>query len=193
MTRQSYILFDTGIGRCAIAWGAQGVVALQLPEANDAATRARLRRRHPGLEEAAAPPPEILQAIAAIVALLEGEKNDLAGIALDMTAVPDFNRQVYEVARRIPPGRTRSYGEIATELGDRLLARDVGQALGQNPFAIIVPCHRVMGANGKVGGFSANGGVETKLRMLTIEGAQLGSAPTLFDSLPAMARPARRR
>jgi len=193
MTSQSYILFDTAIGRCAIAWGAQGVVALQLPEANDGATRARLRRRHPGLEEAAAAPPEILQAIAAIVALLEGEKNDLADIALDMTAVPDFNRQVYEVARRIPPGRTRSYGEIATELGDRLLARDVGQALGQNPFAIIVPCHRVMGANGKVGGFSANGGVETKLRMLTIEGAQLGSAPTLFDSLPAMARPARRR
>jgi len=193
MTSQSYILFDTAIGRCAIAWGPQGVVALQLPEANDAATRARLRRRHPGLEEAAAAPPEILLAIAAIVALLEGEKNDLAGIALDMTAVPDFNRQVYEVARRIPPGRTRSYGEIATELGDRLLARDVGQALGQNPFAIIVPCHRVMGANGKVGGFSANGGVETKLRMLTIEGAQLGSAPTLFDSLPAMARPARRR
>ncbi|QEX19280.1 methylated-DNA--protein-cysteine methyltransferase [Hypericibacter terrae] len=193
MTRQSYILFDTAIGRCAIAWSAQGVVALQLPEANDAATRARLRRRHPGLEEAAAAPPEILQAIAAIVALLEGEKNDLAGIALDMRAVPDFNRQVYEVARRIPPGRTRSYGEIATELGDRLLARDVGQALGQNPFAIIVPCHRVMGANGKVGGFSANGGVETKLRMLTIEGAQLGSTPTLFDSLPAMARPVRRR
>jgi methylated-DNA-[protein]-cysteine S-methyltransferase len=193
MTAPSYILFDTAIGRCALAWGPQGIVALQLPEASDPATRARLRRRHPGLEEAAAPPPEILRAIAAIVALLEGEANDLADIALDMAAVPDFNRQVYEIARRIAPGRTRTYGEIATELGDRLLARDVGQALGQNPFAIIVPCHRVTGANGKVGGFSANGGVDTKLRMLTIEGAQVGSTPTLFDSLPAMARPARRR
>jgi methylated-DNA-[protein]-cysteine S-methyltransferase len=193
MTAPSYILFGTAIGRCALAWGPQGIVALQLPEASDPATRARLRRRHPGLEEAAAPPPEILRAIAAIVALLEGEANDLADIALDMAAVPDFNRQVYEIARRIAPGRTRTYGEIATELGDRLLARDVGQALGQNPFAIIVPCHRVTGANGKVGGFSANGGVDTKLRMLTIEGAQVGSTPTLFDSLPAMARPARRR
>jgi methylated-DNA-[protein]-cysteine S-methyltransferase len=192
MTAPSYILFDTAIGRCALAWGPQGIVALQLPEASDPATRARLRRRHPGLEEAAAPPPEILRAIAAIVALLEGEANDLADIALDMAAVPDFNRQVYEIARRIAPGRTRTYGEIATELGDRLLARDVGQALGQNPFAIIVPCHRVTGANGKVGGFSANGGVDTKLRMLTIEGAQVGSTPTLFDSLPAMVRPARR-
>jgi methylated-DNA-[protein]-cysteine S-methyltransferase len=193
MTAPSYILFDTAIGRCAIAWGPQGIVALQLPEASDPATRARLRRRHPGAEEAAGPPPEIAHAIAEIVALLEGEANDLADIALDMAAVPDFNRQVYEIARRIAPGRTRTYGEIATELGDRALARDVGQALGQNPFAIIVPCHRVMGANGKVGGFSANGGVDTKLRMLTIEGAPLGSTPTLFDSLPAMARPARRR
>jgi methylated-DNA-[protein]-cysteine S-methyltransferase len=192
MANQSYTLFDTVIGRCAIAWGAAGVVALQLPEASDAATRARLRRRHPGLEEAA-PSPEIKNAITAIVALLEGKQSDLSGIILDMDAVSDFNRQVYEVARRIPAGRTRSYGEIAIELGDRALARDVGQALGQNPFAIIVPCHRVMGANGKLGGFSANGGVETKLRILTIEGAQLGSTPTLFDNLPAMARPPRRR
>jgi methylated-DNA-[protein]-cysteine S-methyltransferase len=191
MTSRSYTLFDTAIGRCAIAWGMAGVVALQLPEASDAATRARLRRRHPGLEEAAAPP-EIERVIAAIMALLEGKQSDLSGIELDMEAVPDFNRRVYEIARRIPPGQTRSYGEIAIELGDRALARDVGQALGQNPFAIIVPCHRVMGANGKLGGFSANGGVETKLRMLTIEGAQLGSTPTLFDNLPAMARPPRR-
>jgi len=192
MTDQGYTLFDTAIGRCAIAWTAGGVAALQLPEASDGATRARLRRRHADLEEAP-PPPEVARAIGAIVALLEGEDSDLSGIALDMGPVPAFNRQVYEIARRIPPGRTRTYGEIATELGDRALARDVGQALGQNPFAIIVPCHRVLGANGKVGGFSANGGVETKLRMLTIEGAQLGSAPTLFDSLPAMARPSRRR
>lgn len=192
MTGQGYTLFDTAIGRCAIAWTAHGVAGLQLPEASDAATRARLRRRHAGLEEAP-PPPEIGRAMAAIVALLEGQGSDLSAIVVDMDAVPDFNRQIYEIARRIPPGQTRTYGEIAIELGDRALARDVGQALGQNPLAIIVPCHRVMGANGKVGGFSANGGVETKLRMLTIEGAQLGSAPTLFDSLPAMARPSRRR
>jgi methylated-DNA-[protein]-cysteine S-methyltransferase len=180
MTDQGYTLFDTAIGRCAIAWTAGGIAALQLPEASDGATRTRLRRRHPDLGEAP-PPPEVVRAIGAVVALL------------DMGPVPAFNRQVYEIARRIPPGQTRTYGEIATELGDRALARDVGQALGQNPFAIIVPCHRVLGANGKVGGFSANGGVETKLRMLTIEGAQLGSRPTLFDSLPAMARPSRSR
>jgi methylated-DNA-[protein]-cysteine S-methyltransferase len=192
MTDRGYTLFDTAIGRCAIAWTTGGIAALQLPEASDGATCARLRRRHPDLGEVP-PPPEVVDAIAAIMALLQGEASDLSGIALDMGPVPAFNRQIYEIARRIPPGRTRTYGEIATELGDRALARDVGQALGQNPFAIIVPCHRVLGANGKVGGFSANGGVETKLRMLTIEGAQLGSRPTLFDSLPAMARPSRSR
>jgi methylated-DNA-[protein]-cysteine S-methyltransferase len=190
MTGQGYTLFDTAIGRCAIAWTGVGIAALQLPEASEAATAARLRRRHPGFAKAE-PPPAVARAMAAIAALLEGKKSDLSGIALDMAPVPDFNRQVYEIARRIPPGRTRTYGEIATELGDRALARDVGQALGQNPFAIIVPCHRVLGANGKVGGFSANGGVETKIRMLTIEGAELGSKPTLFDSLPAMAPPSR--
>jgi len=192
MTDQGYTLFDTAIGRCAIAWTAVGVAALQLPEASDGATVARLRRRHPGLAKAE-PPPAVARAIAAITALLKGEKSDLSGIALDMEPVPEFNRQVYEIARRIPPGQTRSYGEIAAELGDRALARDVGQALGQNPFAIIVPCHRVLGANGKVGGFSANGGVETKIRMLTIEGAELGSRPTLFDSLPTQAAPPRPR
>jgi methylated-DNA-[protein]-cysteine S-methyltransferase len=191
MTSQSFTLFDTAIGRCAIAWGPLGITALRLPEANDATMRARLRRRHPDIEERA-PSAEIEPVIAAIIDLLDGKKSDLSSIVLDMEGVPDFNRQVYEIARRIPPGQTRTYGEIAIELGDRALARDVGQALGHNPFPIIVPCHRVMGAQGKLVGFSANGGVETKLRMLTIEGAQLGSPPTLFDSLPAMAPPPRR-
>ncbi len=97
--------------------------------------------------------------------------------------MPDFNRRVYDVARTIRPGATLSYGEIAVRLGDRNLARDVAQALSQNPFPIIVPCHRVLAAGGKMGGFSAPGGVRTKLRLLSIEGAQYG-APMLFDRLP---------
>jgi methylated-DNA-[protein]-cysteine S-methyltransferase len=105
--------------------------------------------------------------------------------------VPSFHQQVYAVARTIPPGATLSYGEIATRLGDRSAARDVGEAMGQNPFPVIVPCHRVVAAGGKVGGFSAAGGVTTKLRLLAIEGAQVGETPTLFDSLPLVARPRR--
>jgi methylated-DNA-[protein]-cysteine S-methyltransferase len=113
-------------------------------------------------------------------------------VKIDTTALPDFHRRVYDVARTIPAGATLSYGKIAEQLGDRLLARDVGEALGQNPFPIIVPCHRVLAAGGKMGGFSARGGVRTKLRLLSIEGAEPGG-PTLFEALPFAAGPRRRR
>jgi methylated-DNA-[protein]-cysteine S-methyltransferase len=115
-----------------------------------------------------------------IVALLAGEPRDLSGVVLDMTGVPEFHRRVYDVARRIPPGATSTYGAIATALGDRLLARDVGEALGNNPFPIVVPCHRVVAADGRLGGFSANGGVATKRKLLLIEKAP-SVPPSLFD------------
>ena len=116
-----------------------------------------------------------------ISALLRGEATDLSSAVLDMEQVPTFNRRVYEVARTIPRGSTLTYGEIAARLGERQLAREVGQALGQNPFAIVVPCHRVVAAGGKPGGFSARGGVKTKLRMLAIEGAPAAGTLPLFD------------
>lgn len=124
-------------------------------------------------------------AVDGIVALLRGEAIDLLAIELDMERVPPFHRRVYEVARTVPPGKTLSYGEIAARLGDPGVARAVGQALGRNPCPIIVPCHRVLAAGGKIGGFSANGGVTTKLRLLLIEGARMNDAPTLFDRDPA--------
>lgn len=130
--------------------------------------------------------------IDAVIALLRGEPVDLSGVTLDMEGVPAFNRHVYEIARTILPGRTLTYGEIAVRLGDKLLARDVGQALGRNPFPIVVPCHRVLAAGGKTGGFSAHGGVATKMRILAIEGARTSEAPMLFDSLP-VAPPGRGR
>jgi methylated-DNA-[protein]-cysteine S-methyltransferase len=185
-----FALFDTAIGRCGIVWSARGIVGVQFPEGSEPATRKRLLRRHPNVGEA--PPPEAVgRVIEGIVALLAGERRDLCDAALDMSAVPDFNRRVYNVARAIPPGGTLSYGEVAERLGDRALARDVAQALGQNPFPIIVPCHRVVAAGGKTGGFSAPGGVRTKLRLLSIERAQPGG-PTLFADLPLALQPRRR-
>ena len=121
------------------------------------------------------------RALDGIVALLRGEASDLSAVALDMERVPPFHRRVYEAARTIPPGATLSYGEIAARLGAPGSARAVGQALGRNPFAIVVPCHRVLAAGGKVGGFSANGGVTTKLRLLSIEGARANGSAALFD------------
>jgi len=191
MTSQSFALFDTAIGRCGIVWGEHGIAGVQSPERDEAATRARLMRRYPDAHEAT-PSDDVQRAIDGIVALLAGERRDLTAIALDFDGVPEFNRRVYDIARTIPPGETLTYGEIATKLGDRSVARDVGTALGQNPFPLIVPCHRVLAAGGKTGGFSAPGGVKTKLRLLSIEGARTGEEPGLFDKLPLVARPRRR-
>jgi methylated-DNA-[protein]-cysteine S-methyltransferase len=186
-----FALFETPLGRCGIAWSERGVVAVQLPEASEAATRARLLRRWP--EAVETPPPQhVEEAIAAIASLLRGEPRDLTHITLDMDRVEPFHRRVYEAARRIPPGATLTYGEVAERLGDPTAARAVGQALAENPLPLIVPCHRVVAAGGKLGGFSANGGVSTKLRLLSIEGAQPFDAPTLFPDLPLASGGARR-
>jgi methylated-DNA-[protein]-cysteine S-methyltransferase len=174
-----FALFDTTVGPCGIAWGERGVVGVQLPEGGESATRARLRKRFADSREEK-PTREVKRAIERIGALLRGEKAALGAIALDMDGVPPFHRRVYEAARAIAPGETLSYGEIATRIGAPGSARAVGQALGRNPFAIVVPCHRVLAANGKAGGFSANGGVETKLKLLSIEGARALEPSPLF-------------
>jgi methylated-DNA-[protein]-cysteine S-methyltransferase len=187
MSELGFTLFDTAIGHCGIVWSERGVVAVRFPERGDNAVRNRITRRFPHAREAA-PREKTQRAIHDIVALLDGEPRDLRHIEIDWGDAPDFNRRVYEVARAIPPGKTLSYGEVAERLGDRNLARDVAQALGQNPVPIIVPCHRVMAAGRKTGGFSAPGGVQTKLKLLSIEGVQLEEAPLLFDRLPLVAQ-----
>ncbi|KIZ46923.1 MULTISPECIES: methylated-DNA--[protein]-cysteine S-methyltransferase [Rhodopseudomonas] len=180
MTNHSFTLFDTAIGRCGIAWGERGVVAVQLPQPSEQQTRARIHQQLGEIDEAAAPP-AVQGAIDGIVALLQGARVDLSTIALDLDRVPPFHRGVYDIARSIPPGHTLSYGDIAKRLGGVELSREVGQALGRNPCPIIVPCHRVLAAGGKPGGFSANGGVTTKLKLLAIEGAAVNHTPSLFD------------
>ncbi|MDQ8728928.1 methylated-DNA--[protein]-cysteine S-methyltransferase [Bradyrhizobium sp. LHD-71] len=181
MTDSGFTLFDTTIGRCGVAWAERGLTGIQLPQPNEAQTRTRLFQRAGSELPEASPPPEVARAIVSMTDLLGGAKIDLTDIALDMSQVPEFNRGVYAIAREIPPGETLTYGDIAKRLGGVELSRDVGQALGQNPFPIVVPCHRVLAAGGKPGGFSANGGVKTKLKMLAIEGAYVNHTPSLFD------------
>ncbi|MDP2018505.1 methylated-DNA--[protein]-cysteine S-methyltransferase [Hydrogenophaga sp.] len=183
MDEGGHALFDTAIGVCGIAWGPGGMVAVQLPEADAARTRARLLKGLPPLPEVARPPAEVRAAIEGVQALMNGESRDLCEVSLDMSRLTPFQREVYAIARAIPPGQTRTYGEIARELGDLGLSRAVGQALGHNPFAPIVPCHRVLAAGNRPGGFSAGGGAITKLRMLTIEGARPSGTAPLFDDL----------
>lgn len=193
-----HALFDTALGRCGVAWHGQALLAVQLPETNDGCTTRCLLKNanahanaHADADadadaypEASAPgdwPPMVVQAVEGIQALLRGAPRDLREVPLQMSGISGFQRAVYALARAIPVGQTRTYGELALELGDVKLARAVGQALGRNPFAPVVPCHRVLAAGDRPGGFSAGGGASTKLRMLAIEGAVQGGTLPLFD------------
>ena len=180
MTTQGFALFDTVIGRCGLAWGDRGLIGVQLPEATPGAAWAKLRKRFPDAVEVE-PPPEIEVVIDRIRDLLAGGRDDLADIVLDLEGQSAFHLRVYAIARAIPPGETSTYGEVARAMGEPGAARAVGKALGENPWPIVVPCHRVLGSSGSMGGFSAPGGSTTKARLLTIEKAKTSAVPTLFD------------
>jgi methylated-DNA-[protein]-cysteine S-methyltransferase len=182
MAEFGYALFDTVLGRCGVAWGEHGLRAVQLPEPDAAAARARLLRRAPGAVEAA-PSPLAQQAIDGVTALLAGGQIAMESLPLDTRGLPALHVRIYDIVRRIACGSTLSYGQVAERLGDRRLARAVGQAMARNPFAPVVPCHRVLGAAGQAGGFSARGGLRTKLQLLTIERARLSDDPDLFTGL----------
>ncbi|MEJ5988920.1 methylated-DNA--[protein]-cysteine S-methyltransferase [Ramlibacter sp. PS3R-8] len=181
MTPLGCCLFDTAIGACGMAWTRDAIAGVQLPEATREGTRRRLCRAF-GEVPQGEPPAFVQQAISRIQALLQGTRDDLVDLPLDFSGVPEFHRRVYEVARAIPPGEVLTYGEVARRLGEPGAARAVGQALGRNPFAPVVPCHRVLAAGGRSGGFSAEGGADTKLKMLEIEAARFGGTPGLFDA-----------
>jgi len=162
-----YCLIDTDFGTFGLAWTDSGLRRALLPDASRAATEAKLRR--------IAEPGEGDPALAAkVVSYGRGEEVAFVDVALDLGGLADFHRAVYADILRIGWGETTTYGEIATRLGGVHLSRGVGQALGANPIPLIIPCHRVLAAGGKHGGFSAPGGVSSKLRMLRLEGVDLG-------------------
>ena len=195
MSHAGYCLFDTPLGQCGIAWRDNGpsdggpsvvrpaVTLLQLPEVTTERTESRMARASGA---PSAPPPPIAEIIERLRKHLEGEAQDLRDIVVDLTGADDFARQVYEAAREIPAGQTRTYGEIARALGQPREAQAVGQALGKNPIALIIPCHRVVAAGGKPGGFSAHGGRATKARILAVEGAP--TAPIQLELRPTRKR-----
>jgi methylated-DNA-[protein]-cysteine S-methyltransferase len=168
MAGRAYTIFDTGIGRCGIAWGHVGIVGVQLPEAREIETR---------------PPLNVELAIEGIVALLRGEGGDFSDVTLDMGGIHAFNQRVYQITRTIPRGETRTYGEIAARLGASGAVHSVAQAIARNPFVIIVPCHRALEAGSYADRISPHGGVISKRRLLSIEGAGGPSCKTLFDVL----------
>jgi methylated-DNA-[protein]-cysteine S-methyltransferase len=176
-----YTLFDTSVGWAGIVWGDNGLIGAHLPDSNPDIAQTTLLRRFPGVATAE-PPPDVARVMDGIRALLRGEKPTLHEAQLDLARVPQFNARVYTITRQIPPGETMTYGAIALKIGDRHLAQAIGGVLGRNPWPIIVPCHRVTAAGGKLGGFTARGGTRTKLKLLAIEGAPAGAQPDLFGS-----------
>jgi methylated-DNA-[protein]-cysteine S-methyltransferase len=177
-----FAVFDTVLGACGIAWGPRGITQVQLPEESADDVRSALSAAQPGAVEAE-PDEAVTAAIGRIQALLAGgSDDDLADIPLDMSHLSGFLQRTYALTRTIAPGHTLTYGQIAERLGSPGLARAVGRAMGANPFPIIVPCHRVLGADGSIGGFSAHGGAMTKRRMLLAEGVAEQEGPALFGT-----------
>lgn len=177
-----YTIFATAAGVCGIAWNDVGIIRFLLPERNAEAVERHFRRRLPDARTAA-PPPEVTEVIAAVERYFAGEPTDFSAVALDLAGADVFFEQVYQAVRRIGWGQTTTYGAIAKELGaGPEAARDVGQAMAKNPVPLIIPCHRVLAAGGKLGGFSAPGGAAAKTRMLELEGVTLGPPPPAQQS-----------
>jgi methylated-DNA-[protein]-cysteine S-methyltransferase len=177
-----YLIFDTAGGVCGIAWNDAGITRFQLPAKSAEATE-RIPLRHVPGAKPGAPTPEVAEAVAAVRRYFEGEKTDFSGVKLDLGEQDPFFERVYAAARRVGWGHTTTYGALAKELGTGPeAARDVGQDMVKNPVALIIPCHRVLAAGGKVGGFFAPGGSAAKIRMLSLEGVHLEPVPRAQQS-----------
>jgi methylated-DNA-[protein]-cysteine S-methyltransferase len=164
-------VFETAAGFCAIAWTDAGVTRFHLPSRTAEAAERQLRRRLPDAAPAT-PPPEITAAVTAARRYFAGEPVDFSAVPLDLGSQDPFFARVYAAARQLAWGETTTYGALARSLGaGPEAARDVGQAMARNPVALIIPCHRVLAAGGKLGGFSAPGGAAAKARMLALENA----------------------
>jgi len=178
-----YLIFETAGGFCGIAWNDNGISRFQLPAHNAEATQRNLLRRLKGARPGM-PTPQVLEAVAAVKRYFEGEEIDFSGLQLDLDEQDDFFKQIYLALRRVPWGQTTTYGALAKQLGaGPEAARDVGQAMARNPVPLIIPCHRVLAAGGKISGFSAPGGATAKIRMLELEGVHLGPPPSAQQSL----------
>lgn len=179
---QHYLVFETAGGYCGIAWSEAGITRFQLPTHSAEATERNLLRRVPGAVPGR-PPVEIDEAVATVKRYFAGEAVDFSRFTLDLGDQDAFFRQVYDAARQVGWGETTTYGTLARQLGaGPEAARDVGQAMARNPVALLIPCHRVLAAGGKVGGFSAPGGSAAKVRMLELEGVHVGPPPPAQQS-----------
>lgn len=173
----SFHVFQTALGGAAIAWTGDGICAFVLPDGDQAIAAARMRRRLPG-SEPRDPTQEPRDCIAQVRHYARGGAVDFDDVRLDLSSADSFDLAIYQAARSVGFGQTTTYGGLAAMAGHPGLAREAGQALGRNPLPLLVPCHRILAAGNRLGGFSAPGGAATKRRMLGLEGVSLSSPPS---------------
>jgi len=171
-----HAVLETVIGFMGIAWNEKGLIRLCLPERSREAVERRLFR-HAGVSTATAQPQWVVELIAAIKAYAAGKKVDFSTVPVDLSGIDDFRLAIYDAARKLAFGETTTYGELASRAGHAGLARETGAALGANPVPLVIPCHRILAAGGRIGGFSATGGSATKEKMLAMEGVRVGPPP----------------
>ena len=188
MVGRGYAIFDSGIGRCGIAWSNAGIVGVHLPEAREIDTRRRLFQLYPEAREQR-PPLQAEIAIEGIVLLLRGRACDFSDVVLDMSGIPAFSQRVYEYTRTIPRGVTRTYTEVAAGMRRQGTEQSIAQAISRNPFMIVVPCHRVLEVGNYTDKISPYGGTISKRHLLSVEGSHPVSGKTLFDVLLPVAPP----
>lgn len=182
-TTHCYLVFETAGGYCAIAWNSAGITRFQLPTQTAEASERNLLRRLPAAQAATAPA-EVMEVVATVRRYFDGEKVDFSDVRVDLAGHEALLKQIYASTRRVGWGQTTTYGTLAKELGaGPEVARDVGQAMAKNPVPLIIPCHRVLAAGGKIGGFSAPGGSSAKLRMLELEGVRVGPSQSSQQTL----------
>ncbi len=174
-----HAVFETALGFMGIAWSAAGLTRLCLPEKRRDSVERRLTRTAGHGTAASTPAPAwVVELIQAIEAYAAGAAVDFSGVPVDLGGMDDFHRAIYAAARRLGFGETTTYGELARRADHAGLPRETGAALGANPVPLVIPCHRILAAGGRIGGFSAPGGAATKERMLALEGVSLGPPPS---------------
>lgn len=166
---------DTALGHIGLAWSSRGLVRLSLPDRSREATLRRLGAAGPEAKV----PDMLVPTVDALRRYADGARETFAQVPVDLTEVSDqFRLAIYATARALGYGETTTYGELAARAGYPGMAREAGVALGTNPVPLVVPCHRILAAGGKPGGFSAPGGTATKLRLLALERIIVGPPPS---------------
>lgn len=171
MPAPGHHVFETAFGFCGAGWTSEGLARFTLPMAEPAMVTSQITRHLPA-SQAAEPEGAMADLVDAARRYFSGSREDFSHVPIDLAGVDPFRRALYAAMRKLAFGETVTYGGLCARAGFPNAARETGMAMGRNPLPLIIPCHRVLAAGGRIGGFSAPGGVATKQKMLALENAR---------------------